>query len=550
MQNHSRLAWVLCCVVAVVGVAHWAQQPPEKLRISIAGGAITGWEEYRLEKGTDGYRLTSKMRFGPPGREIEQTQELALGPAWDLLRYKLESQMGGQSETIEAWREGEQVEMRASGPGQSRSGAAPVRPRTLVLDNLVFSQYQVLLDSVARKVTGSEELWALVPQQVTAVPGKLAAVGEEAATLGGQSIRVRKYTLELASVLLEIWTQADTNRLMRVYVPVQRVEAAREGFALLPRAEEKPPAGVVERALKFPSGSLEMPATLCLPAKRSGRLPAVVFVHGSGAHDRDETIGPNKPFRDLAHGLAESGIASLRYDKRSFAFPKQLDLKTVTVEQEVIEDAAAALTYAQSVPEIDPARLFLLGHSLGATMAPLIAGRVPGLRGVILLAALARPIEETLLDQMAYQGRVANQSEEQIARRSEELRKAFSRIRSGEAADGEIVFAAPAGYWRDFMRREPLAALRKLAIPVLVLQGGKDYQVKKVDYDRIQEALAEKPATLRESHFFPNLNHLFMPVEEKSTGLEYGRPGRVAPEVIHAITAWINKQVAPVPAVR
>jgi len=76
-----------------------------------------------------------------------------------------------------------------------------------------------------------------------------------------------------------------------------------------------------------------------------GPFPAVVLVHGSGPQDRDETIGPNKPFRDLAWGLASQGIAVLRYDKRTKVHGAMMAgaVEQFTVKEETIDDALAAV---------------------------------------------------------------------------------------------------------------------------------------------------------------------------------------------------------------
>jgi pimeloyl-ACP methyl ester carboxylesterase len=278
---------------------------------------------------------------------------------------------------------------------------------------------------------------------------------------------------------------------------------------------------------------------LTVPAGREGRGPLIVLVHGSGPNDRDETIGPNKPFRDIARGLAASGIATLRYDKRTFAFRGMGDARTFTVNEEVIDDAVAAVHFARTLPEVDSTRVFLLGHSLGGTLAPLIAERAP-LAGLILLAPGARPLDEAILDQVGTRLRLTGQPEATVTRQVEELRAAFARVRSGAAADSEMVFGAPARYWRDLQARRPLDVLQRLTIPVLVLQGGNDYQVTKADYDLVLAALAARPEASRQTHWFPELNHLFMPVAAPSTGTEYGRAGTVDARVIAAIATWIG----------
>jgi dienelactone hydrolase len=116
----------------------------------------------------------------------------------------------------------------------------------------------------------------------------------------------------------------------------------------------------------------------------AGPFPAIVLVHGSGPNDRDETIGPNKPFRDLALGLASRGIAVLRYDKRTKAYPAKLAAsKDLTVKEEVIDDALEGVKTARSQPKIDPARVFVLGHSLGGMLIPRVAAGDASLAGVI-----------------------------------------------------------------------------------------------------------------------------------------------------------------------
>ncbi len=139
------------------------------------------------------------------------------------------------------------------------------------------------------------------------------------------------------------------------------------------------------------SGEWTLPATLSLPAGARSAA-AVVLVHGSGPGDRDSTIGSNKPFKDLAAGLASRGIAVLRYDKRTRVHPaKMAGRADFTVQREVIEDVLEAVKALRTEPGIDPARIFVLGHSLGGMLAPRIWLADPAIAGVIVLAGpLAR----------------------------------------------------------------------------------------------------------------------------------------------------------------
>jgi pimeloyl-ACP methyl ester carboxylesterase len=453
--------------------------------------------------------------------------------------------MMGQTQEIEAARDGQEVKMKAGTGEAVKSENYSLRPHTIVMDNVIASHYQVLLNMIGPNAESGGEIYALVPQRLAAMRGVISAPQNDTGTLNGKDIPLRKYTLQLANVLIDFWAESGSNRLMRISVPMQNVEMLREGFAASAtvEAEVKKTGNWTERNLTFPSGDLQLPATLCLPSKREGRLPILVLVHGSGPNDRDETIGPNKPFQDIARGLAEAGVGTLRYDKRTFAFKQRIDARTLTLDQEVTDDAVAALEYARNLPEGNPDQVFVLGHSLGGMMAPYIARRSPGLRGVILLAAAARPLDQLVCDQTAFQMKVAGSTDDKITLKVKDMQAAFARIRSGEATDSDFVLFAPARYWRECFKLDVPAALSELKLPVLALQGGKDVQVTKADFDLIEKAIAGFPGARREMHWLSNLNHLFMPVDGEPTGAEYGRAGHVDKEVLNLISVWIETQI-------
>lgn len=162
------------------------------------------------------------------------------------------------------------------------------------------------------------------------------------------------------------------------------------------------PSSFVEGETTIGSGEWALPVTVTVPVG-TGPWPAVVLVHGSDPNDRDETVGASKPFKDLATGLASRGIAVPRYDKRTMVHgPRIAALKEFTVREEVIEDVLEALKALRARPAIDPARVFVLGHSLGGMLIPRIATADPTIAGLIVLAGPARPLEEALVDQTRY----------------------------------------------------------------------------------------------------------------------------------------------------
>jgi dienelactone hydrolase len=163
------------------------------------------------------------------------------------------------------------------------------------------------------------------------------------------------------------------------------------------------PDSFTEKEITFGKDPWILPGTLTIP-KGSGPFAAIVLVHGSGPNDRDETIGPNKPFKDLAQGLASKGIVVFRYDKRTFHYRSQLakDANDITVRQETIDDAAAAVDFLAANPQIDKRRIIVLGHSLGGMLIPRIAAENKTIAGFVIMAGSTRPLEDSVLEQLKY----------------------------------------------------------------------------------------------------------------------------------------------------
>lgn len=301
-------------------------------------------------------------------------------------------------------------------------------------------------------------------------------------------------------------------------------------------------ASFSESDVRVGDGVTALPGTLTLPTA-AGRHPAVVLVHGSGPHDRDETIGPNRPFRDLAWGLASRGVAVLRYDKRTRVHAARIveTLGGFTVREETVDDALAAVALLRTMAGIDASRIFVLGHSLGGMLAPRIAASDPGIAGVVILAGSTRPLKDILIAQQEYlaglDGAVTPDEEERLA----DLRRDLAEVSALTAADqtsSTLILGAPPSYWLDLKAYDPVATARRLTRPMLILQGDRDYQVTMDDFHGWEAGLSGR-ADVR-MRVFQSLNHLFMAGEGTPTPAEYQFPGHLAPEVIEEITAWIR----------
>jgi len=290
-----------------------------------------------------------------------------------------------------------------------------------------------------------------------------------------------------------------------------------QGMRLMPI-----PAEQAANSIPLPSDAVEIEDTvrtgeeIALPCSivisgQSARPPMVVFVHGSGPNDRNETIFSNHPFFDLSRLLAKHGISSLRYDKRTFVYPKPI----ATMDEETVLDAFSAIQLAHQYTD----HVFLLGHSLGAMMAPEIASRVERekLDGIIMMAAPARDIMELIQEQLEYLSAESTSEQrqtvvEQMQQQSPHYLKTYHQVETAS----------------------------HLELPMLIMQGGRDYQVRMNDFQVWQQKLGSKTNVRFKS--YPSLNHLFLTGEGKSTPQEYTIPGNIPTEVVGDIATFILEQ--------
>lgn len=287
-------------------------------------------------------------------------------------------------------------------------------------------------------------------------------------------------------------------------------------------------------------GEYALPATISMPTG-IGMFPAVVLVHGSGPNDRDESIGPNKPFRDLAWGLASRGIVVLRYDKRTRSHPQYYQSHPYyTVKDEVTDDADSAVVLLSRIPNVDAKRVYLLGHSLGAYLAPRIAHGNDAIAGVILLSSPTRHLEDIALEQIRYIAEQEPQADKQTMDNQITLmQNARDEIRSLTSADSsKTILGVPGSYWLDLRQYDVVGTASSLKQPVFIAHGERDYQVTMTDFEGWKSALVAKENIVIKS--YPKLNHLFIEGEGKSVPSEYQREGFIPEYVIEDIAHWLR----------
>jgi pimeloyl-ACP methyl ester carboxylesterase len=473
-----------------------------RTEVTVEGVTVTFVQEGKLD--ATGRRLASYQC------DIQTPQ----GPA------RVRAKLGEAGWTLDAGTGGD------AAPAETKT--FPASPSTIVLDNNLASHLDLLCRDLVVNKTDAATYTALVPQVLASVPVQAKKVVNGAGTV--------RYRVEAANILIDMICREGDGMLLEATVPIQSARYKRKDYVSAAPPPQAPAPDPRERStvVKGPAGDLA--AVLTIP-KADKPVAAVLMLSGSGPNDRDETIGPNKPFRDIALGLADGGVATLRFDKRTVTLKDAS--KSATIRDEYVVDALEAMKVLRAAEGVDPKHIFVLGHSLGTVAAPLVAKEAGKVRGLVLLAGPGRPLDALLHDQTIFQMKLAGQDQAAIDQHVGKVDAAFARLRSDPASQDPIL-GAPAGYWRDVLNLDLATLVRDSKLPALLVQGEKDVQVSKtLDFDALRAKLGSAPRFTYKT--FPTLNHLLMPVSGEGTGAEYGIEGHVDPAVVQAIVSWIKE---------
>ncbi len=323
-----------------------------------------------------------------------------------------------------------------------------------------------------------------------------------------------------------------TEKLVGMHLPPKAVTYRSPGYADSTLYKEK------STYIEWPGHQL---AAVITTPKDGNSFPIVILVHGSGPNDMDETIGPNKPFKDIAAGLAVNGIASIRYVKRTVIYPNEFG-KAYTVKEEVLDDALQAIALAKKVEGVDTKQIYVLGHSLGGMLAPRIATLAPELKGIILAAAPARKLSDIIIEQNKY---MVSQTKDTTAAMQKNLSDAIAEIEKtrltklGKIKPDSLLLGLPATYWVDLNSYDQITVAKKLKQRIFVLQGGYDFQVPETDFNLWKEALSNNSNV--SFKLYPDFNHLFSQQEAKGNMLQYQKPNNVEQRLIEDLSAWIKE---------
>ena len=299
------------------------------------------------------------------------------------------------------------------------------------------------------------------------------------------------------------------------------------------------PNNIKEESITFGEDAFLLSGTLTTPVQGTS-FPCVILVQGSGPQDRDETIGPNAPFRDIAWGLAQQGIASIRYDKRTKTYADHIG-ENITPKEETIDDVIHAVDYAKGIEKINSNDIFILGHGFGGYLMPKIAELTPDAAGYIIMGASPSPLEDLMVRQYEYLTSLDNTITNEEAEFMSQAKVAWNRIKQLTPESQESssqLMGISRDYWlflKDYLPAESLKGIEK---PVLILQGEADYEVNMTEFDQWKIALSDKRNVTLKA--YPGLNHLFIMGNGSKSPEEYKISGKVSQEVIDDLANFVQ----------
>lgn len=310
------------------------------------------------------------------------------------------------------------------------------------------------------------------------------------------------------------------------------------GFYVAPHKEIVKEENGLGSEFKVKSNTIELKGTLLL-AKENNQKKLVILVSGSGPNDRNESLGENKPFKDIAEGLYNSGISSYRYDKRTYSNPETFSDKS-TIDDEVTNDVLNCVNFFKADKQFEGYEIIVLGHSLGAFMMPRIANKSTNIDKIVMMAGNNRPLEKLVYEQYNYL--YSLHPSEEMKEETQKVKQQIENLHSKDFNDStpkeELPLGMSAIYWKSLFDYNPIKEVKKVTIPILILQGERDYQVTMVDFSNWKKALKKNKKVQFIS--YEKLNHLFLTGEGAPNPEEYAVKGHVEPKVINDIANFIK----------
>jgi uncharacterized protein len=508
-----------------------------------------GSEQIAIERFSDGWTVSSSGRVARPIDVILRTFAARYDNEWRVRELSIDVTIRGQALQLHTVVNGSTATTRTNAPGAApEESTAQIDPNALPLPNPLVGPYQALAARLRTAAPGTS-IPIFQPPQGTFQATVGESTTEQIKTLDRViTARLTHTTFNIPGsppLPVDIW--ADENgRLLRVSIPAQGVEFAREDIASV-STRKLTMARPNDEDVRIPANGFSLAGTLSKPtAATTAPLPAVVLIAGSGPTDRDETVFNIPIFGQLANTLADAGFAVLRYDKRGVGQSGgRPEAATLT---DYAEDANAAIKMMSDRKDIDRKRIAVVGHSEGGSVAMLAAAKNDRVAAVILVATIGVTGKELNLYQVTHGLERSARSEAEKQATIELQKKIQEAVLTGNGWDKielppGLRQQADTPWFQSYLAFDPAKVMRNVEQPILIVQGELDTQVPPSNADRLQElAGARKKAPPAKLVKVPGVNHLLVPAKTGEFE-EYNQLGsaQVSPAVSGAIVSWLKE---------
>ena len=297
-----------------------------------------------------------------------------------------------------------------------------------------------------------------------------------------------------------------------------------------------------EEKFTFHNKEYELNGLLSVP-NLPGKLPLIVIIGESGPTDKDGSYDENKPYKDLAWGMATNGYVVFRYDKRSINYSimlmrDKMSYTSFTCREDYLDDLYKAMDTLESFKYIDKDRVYVLGHGQGGMLLPLVAKERREVKGIIMMGSNAKRTQEMMIDQYAYLSKVTPYKKDEYDEQAKKALRSMDKKLNPLTEHHHMPYDVQATYWIWLNKYKHLEMAKKQKTPMLILHGERDYQVNMENLKLWQNTLSKNPAATIKS--YPKLNHLFYTGEVESTYSEYYLKSNIPDYVMKDIIEWLK----------
>jgi alpha-beta hydrolase superfamily lysophospholipase len=519
-----------------------APAPGDAILIAFLSGREIGREQVSLARTPSGWTITSTGRFGAPFNLVNKRFEVTYAPDWQPIELKIDATVEDRPLSLATSFGTTTAINEITQAGKTTAKTDQISARTVVLPNNFFGSYEALAARLTSASAGAEIPVYVAPQ--TEIKMTVKSVTPGTLQTPARTIATRRFSVTFHNPGQPIEAEVtidDRHRFAKVDLPAAGMSIARDDVAGVATRQQtlRNPTDV---DVRIPSSGFGLAGTLTTPSIQ-GRLrhPAVVLVAGSGPLERDATVAGIPLFAQLAGQLAEREFVVLRYDKRGTG-QSGGRIERVTL-RDYADDAAAAVKWLEKRKDVDPRRIYVVGHSEGAAVA-MLAANEKKVAGLVLMAGMGTTGRELILEQ---QQRILSSGQLSDAERAEkvELQKKILEAtvaeKGWEALPPDVRRVVDTPWYRSLLTFDPAQVMPRIKQPILITQGALDAQVPPHHAERLAElARARKKAGSVEVKLLPGLNHLFVPAKTGGVA-EYAtlETRMISPEVANAIAAWV-----------